>query len=622
MFLNSYIFVILSFLVLQIGYCQSEHQLDHFYINDGLSENSIFSMEIDTKGTIWLGTLNGLNKFNGKKFTSYKPNVNTNGSIVGNNVTAIKEDTHGNIWALTKNGGLNKFDIDKKRFFHFNHQPLINFSDESRSKILVQNDSLLWLKKKNGIGVYNIKTNQFQSKIDAQFTHGFIRSNKSNTTILTSGKFGIKAYKFDQNRLITTIKYTKPIYYLDHYNDNYIVINDQGIVLFDKEFTAIETLVLYNELEQHCNVSQINSLAINSNHLWIGAKNGIHFFSKEKHQIHKITPKSTFAYCSSSLSEHSITNLKYDTYGNLWIGTQSFGFYLYNKQKNQFNFISRNKTALNASLIRQINPVCAISKSTDNKVWVGTKNKGIEVYDKKGTLTNYTHVFNKKGKKEPIINVREIFQDSKQHIWIATEHFIGKFNAVTNQIETLDCFYDWEWPYKSYCIKEFSTGKLTLTGANAIGEVDLNTGKLTLLPTKIDKVALQKDIRDIALDDSQNLWVVQNKFGLIKIDKNRTTYKRLLKSSSGFSDNKIYALEIDGDNIWVATNSGLNLFSISKNKVIKTFFEEDGLSSNIVYSVKINDDKNLWMSTSKGVSQLNTTTHKITTYLLDEFFFR
>ncbi|WP_010182095.1 hybrid sensor histidine kinase/response regulator transcription factor [Aquimarina agarilytica] len=619
MFVKNYTLAFIFILLLGKLYGQTL-QFDHFYINDGLSDNSIFSTEIDQKGHIWLGTRNGLNKFNGKTFISYKPNINTSGNIIGNNVTAIKKDTKGHIWALTNNGGLNKLDIDKKRFIHFNLEPLNNFPDEWPGKILIGKDSLIWIKKKNGLGVFNATNNQFYSKKEFEFAPSFIFSKNSASEVLCSGKFGIIAYQFNSNKFISSVKYTEPVYYLSHFKSNYIIATKSGVHLLDKNFKLVKRLLNYKKSPPYLIPHEITSLIIDDINLWIGTTKGLHLFSKKESQTHNASTRTAYNYRNTSLSEHAISTLNYDTYGNLWIGTSSFGIYLHSKQKNQFNFISRNKTALNSALKKQINPVSAILKTVDNKIWVGTKNKGIEVFDKIGNLKNYTQYFDQKGQMKPIFDVREIFQDSNQNIWVATANFVGKFNSNKDRIETLNHSFNWDWPYQSYCIKELLPGTLFLTGSHFIAEVNLNTGELKKYPVTKNNTSLQKGIRDIGIDQNHTIWVAQNTFGLVKIDQTKNTYTHFSKSSNGITDNKIYALEIDNDFIWLATNSGLNLFSIAENKVIKTFFEEDGLSSNIIYSVKLESDKNLWMSTSKGISKLNTDTHKITNYLLDEFF--
>ncbi len=618
MFAQNYLVLIIIFIFFGSNYAQTP-QFDHFYTNNGLSDNSIFSMEIDSKGYIWLGTRNGLNKFNGKTFTSFKPNANTYGNIIGNNVTAIKEDQKGHIWALTNNGGLNKLDIDKKEFIHYNHPHLNNFPNEWPSHLLIENDSIIWIKKQHQIGIYNTKSNQFYSKKESQMAPNFIFSKKPNKHILCTGDFGIKTYQLNNTKIKSNLKYTEPVYYLDHYKNNYIVATDKGVFLFDQNFKPTKTLLNYSETTINFEPKDINTLTIDAINLWIGTSKGLYLFSKKRNQTHNTSTKLAYKYNSISLSEHSILHLKYDVFGNLWIGTASFGIYLHNKLKNQFNFISRNKTALNSALKKQINPVSAILKSNNNTIWVGTKDKGIEVYDKKRNLKNYTHFFDRNKTMQPIIGVRDLFQDSNQDIWIATANFIGKYNSKKDRIETLNHTYDWDWPYQSYVIKEFIPGTLTLTGAHFIGEINLNTGVLKKFPIKKNSI-LHKGIRDIEMDKNQNLWIAQNTNGLIKINKERSLYTPFKKTTSGITDNKIYALEVSDNSIWLATNSGLNLFCTDKNKVIKTFFEEDGLSSNIIYSVKLDQDKNLWMSTSKGISKLNTKTHKFTNYLLDEFF--
>src|ERR1700754_804796 len=96
-------------------------------INDGLSQNNVMCVLEDSRGFLWFGTRDGLNKYDGYKFTRYRYETQNPYSISNNFINAITEDDSGNIWVAT-NSGLNRYDRKTDRFFHYLHQATNNNS--------------------------------------------------------------------------------------------------------------------------------------------------------------------------------------------------------------------------------------------------------------------------------------------------------------------------------------------------------------------------------------------------------------------------------------------------------------------------------------------------------------
>src|SRR5437868_6956589 len=105
-----------------IAFTQNHNiQFDHLDINSGLSQNHIMCILQDSKGFMWFGTRDGLNKYDGYKFTVYKNNPKDSNSISNNFITGIVEDPKGMIWVATRGGGINGYDKAKDKFIHFKY---------------------------------------------------------------------------------------------------------------------------------------------------------------------------------------------------------------------------------------------------------------------------------------------------------------------------------------------------------------------------------------------------------------------------------------------------------------------------------------------------------------------
>ena len=98
-------------------------KFEHLSIEQGLSQNSVFSIFQDSKGFMWFGTFYGLNKYDGNHFTVYTYSPNGSNSLSHPYVRVIREEPEGTLWIGTIRGGLNKFDMKSETFTHFKHNP-------------------------------------------------------------------------------------------------------------------------------------------------------------------------------------------------------------------------------------------------------------------------------------------------------------------------------------------------------------------------------------------------------------------------------------------------------------------------------------------------------------------
>ena len=92
------------------GLAQNRSSVQRFTADDGLSQNLVFDIEQDRRGYLWLGTKDGLNRYDGYRFKAYRANSNTGGQLLSNYVTLVKEDQDGGLWVETRPGGLHRYD--------------------------------------------------------------------------------------------------------------------------------------------------------------------------------------------------------------------------------------------------------------------------------------------------------------------------------------------------------------------------------------------------------------------------------------------------------------------------------------------------------------------------------
>src|SRR5450432_505718 len=117
-----YLFLLCLMNLCVFAFSQKRHvQFEHIGTSMGLSQSTVVSIFQDSRGFMWFGTNDGLNKYDGYKFTVYKYNAADENSLTNNNIQSITEDTDGNLWLATWGGGLNRFDWKKEKFTHYRH---------------------------------------------------------------------------------------------------------------------------------------------------------------------------------------------------------------------------------------------------------------------------------------------------------------------------------------------------------------------------------------------------------------------------------------------------------------------------------------------------------------------
>jgi ligand-binding sensor domain-containing protein len=151
-----------------LGVIQAQNNIgkfSNFSIKNGLSQSTIFDIFQDKKGLMWFGTDDGLNKFDGKKFTIYKNNYRNNNSLSDNSIVKIlMEDSKNNLWILTKDGNINEFSLRTQQFHRF----VSNNSDSSLSpfdrlfSITEDKDNNVWITTSSEICKINSNTHKIK----------------------------------------------------------------------------------------------------------------------------------------------------------------------------------------------------------------------------------------------------------------------------------------------------------------------------------------------------------------------------------------------------------------------------------------------------------------------------
>lgn len=620
----------------------SEVFFEHFTVDDGLSQSSVNCIIQGKKGFLWLGTQDGLNKYDGYKFKYYQNNPLDTNSLSGNWVYTIDTDNSDIVWIGTNNG-LNKLyqHADKiKRYIANPKNPNALFENEIFG-VLVDKRGNVWIKTASTLSMLDTATDVITRHVHDTDPFGTNRSDKGfplledKDGIWVGSGYGLMFYSFKDDQFK---------YYYNIPEDRNSISNDFITGLdFD-----------------------------NKGNLWVGTHYGLNKFDKKKktfkHYFHDFTE-------SGGLSANSISKIIVGHDGILWITTDGGGlnkfnpitetFEVYKTQSNNDNslsydylncvfedkshilYIGTDGTGMDKldlkpkkfKLIRNSNSVNSINLSEnvigaiyddDKKIWIGTWDKGLDLIDKKTYAIEHFTDESQIGKRIQGNNIHAIIKDSRNLVWIGTNSGISIYDYKTNKFSNAKDYFKYEnYPTlnnRIYCIIEDKKNNIWVGTQNGLHCFDvLNKNYKSYTSDINDTLSLfDNHIISLMCDINGNIWIgtqaglnmfnyQSNKFFRIGSAnnysaKNKNTYFKI-------SNTYIYEIledKVDGS-IWIGTASGLNRYN-PKTGTFQYFTVRDGLPNETIYEIKQDKDNNIWMSTNRGIAKLNRKTFEIRGY--------
>ena len=630
----NYIFVIVLTAFTTLYSQNTDMHFEHITDEQGLSQNHVYCILQDSRGFMWFGTQDGLNRYDGYDFEVFRKDPNDSYSLSGNFVLAIIEDRWGVLWIGTLNDGLNRFDRNTGRFIRFQHDPADSNSLSGNRIWSIHEDHSgeLWIGTTDGLNRYDRKTGHF-----IRYYHNPDDPNSlSNNAIFSiytdrggalwiGTRDGLNQFERGTGRFIR--------YKNDPANPN--SLSGNGIYGIHEDRLGVLWLGTNNGLngydrETGCFVryrhdpddpKSLSSSRVWSIHedrygiLWIGTRDGgLDRFDRETGRFfcYRHDPSDP-----SSLSSDNVFNVYEDRSGLIWLGTLGGGLNKYNRIKESF-LHCRNNPADPNSLSH--NNVYSIFQDKSGLVWIGTDGGGLNRFipDEFGAPSAHVvHYRNEPDNPYSLSNDRisVIQEDSHGVLWIGTyggglnryDRKTGRFihyRHNPNDRNSLSTDY-------VYTICEDHTGILWIgTQEGGLNRYDREKDKfISYRHNSDDPFSLSSDdVKSIYEDRSGNLWIGTSGGGLNQYDK-ATDRFRCYQDDPGnpfsLSNNTVNdILENKLGELWVGTNSGLNKLDKSEDTFIH-YSEKDGLPNDVIYGILEDDHGDLWLSTNKGLSKFD-----------------
>ena len=633
MFLQSRILFLL--LLVQFLYSQSSNiAYKHLSVEQGLSYGFVSCILQDSKGFIWISTQDGLNKYDGYKFTIYRHNPEDLNSLSSHRIWTIHEDKSGEIWIGTLGGGLNKFDQDKEQFISYMHNPndLNSLSHNSVISIFEDNSGNLWVGTVNGgLNKFNPKNKQFVRYMhdpdnSNSLSNNFVTSiSGTNSNIIWIGTWGGGLNKFNPS----TEQFTNYLHSPNNPNSlssNIIfsILNDRSGVLWIGSWGGgLNRFNLHTEQFTSYQHNPKNPKSLSNNDvwyiyedspglLWIGTGGGLNKLNLNQGEFIRYQHNSNDP---NSLSHNEIKGIFRDKSGVLWIGTNGGGLNKFGPGKERFTHyrhIPNNSNSLNN------NNVWPIYEDKSGVLWIGTIGGGLNKFDRK--TQQFTHYLNDCDDSNSLSHnsVMSIFEDRTGILWIGTVNGgLNKFDHENmNFTHYVNDFKNPNSLSHNFVTEIYEDNSNTLwigTWGGGLNKLDRSKEEFTHYKYDPNNSLSLADniIWSIYEDRLGMLWIGTETGGLNKLDRGKEEFKHYKQDTNNphsLSSNTVYSIyEDNSGNLWIGTSSGLNILD-RKTEQFTHYTVKDGLPNNMINGILEDKNGNLWLSTNKGLSRFNPKT--------------
>jgi two-component system, sensor histidine kinase ChiS len=580
---------------------QQNISFEHLSVSQGLSVGLIKCILQDRLGFIWIGTDDGLNRYDGYSFTVYRHDTQDPNSLSHNVINCLYEDREGNLWIGTSQGGLNRYNRQTDNFTVYRHDPASSTGLRGKNIywIYQDRDGTLWIKS-DELNRYDPKTDSFtafqcskRSDGVKDDTIGWIYQDRSGSHWLSADHSGLLKMDLETGNCFA--------YRHDPKNPKSIS-NDKVAITFEDSRGM----------------------------LWIVTKRG----------LNRYDPKtdSFFAYLYDlrlPQDRGEFVHLIYeDRAGTLWAATREGNLYGYNPRTDSFTNYLQKDSAPSIAL-QGSGMVSAIYEDRAGTLWFCTWGKGIYSYDEKtDSLINYRH-----RSDSPISlsndQVTTVYEDRSGILWFGT--WGGGLNKYDRQVQKFILYR--KDPYSSNSLSDNSinaicedrTGILWVGTRNGgLNRYDPKTGSFTVYRNDPkNSSSISSNVISVTYEDSKGrLWIGTGN-GLNRYDPKTDSFVFYGKSSRSkltetLPSFYIHAICEDRDGsllIGFAGGDGLYRYYPETDSTIIYKYDNSpaAISAGDVYSIYVDREGTLWAGTyNKGLNKYNPATNSFTVYQHDQ----
>ena len=627
------------------GFFQPDQRILHFTQLHGgeyLPNPLVNRIIQDPQGFIWIGTQDGLTRFDGYSIKDYQYSPVDENSIANNGIWDLHIDKKGRLW-VASDGGISRFQPHLDNFVNYVRADIPVLGQKFRA-IAQTDDGTLWLgSQDSGLFSYDEATNSFKSyKNDTR--ENSLSSNNIRTLFVDSqqrlwigtagGGLNLMLNGSDEFQHFSTESDIKipsnqiRSIYEDRRGKMWVGTYDAGVFIFDVKQGVKAHYKLDEELVDDGNINSSDSLLSNmvrdiyqdrKGRTWLATDQGLSQYIESSNSFfhHRFDQART-----DSLLNDRVSTIFQDRGGVIWVGSFA-GISRWNANVEPFAHITKQHgkgTKLNNDFIT------SFTSDSAGNIYVGTFGGGVNVIDPVSGDFNYIQSNRNNPSSLNSDQVMSLMVDSKDNLWVGTMKH-GLSMRAKGQTDFIHYRHD---PNDKTSIIANSISKIiemrngtvavaAYGGGVSILEPNQGFTHLTLKAGDANSLSSNR-VLDLVEGDNQDLWIATHGGGLNHYDlrsKKMTRYQS--EQATSLLSNDIYSLLNTKEYLWLATKDA-GIARVAKSDIANSTIKfehitrQNGLPSNVAYGLLKDEYGYIWMSHSKGLSRI-----KIDTLAIDNF---
>jgi ligand-binding sensor domain-containing protein/signal transduction histidine kinase len=607
-----------------------------YSIAEGLSQSVVNCIYQDSKGYIWLGTQNGLDRFDGRNFKLFRFNPEDSTSISNNWIYAISEDLQGNLWIGTK-GGLHRYIPTQDRFERVQYQTPFQFdvTNYSYDNICLKNGNIL-INTPPVVSIYNPGEQSF-----AHFTNRFpynamVQDVRIPTLEASDGNIWIGS----TNGLALFNQKNGEFSYCTFKNSEGVVNSEENITalfednagkiwvgttggLFVAEKSGLECIEAQFPLEtgdnfilQACVRSMVQDKKGN---LIIGTEgNGVYFVSASKTNKYQI---NNHTQANSGLGHNIVQPLLIDKSDNLWVGTLS-GLSKTDLKEKKFRLFQNSNLPGSTNLLGNV--VAGLYKNDNGIIWVGNWGQGLNLLNPESGEVEHFSTQQNGNHFLPNDFVHVIFKDAAKNMWIGTRDGIFIYDKPKNQfVLWTDFFNRPDFPdfldTRIYHIIQDKNGNIWVASSSGMYKFHMDKPEMEFFHVDAEfERRLGANLVYSLLEDSEGLIWAATINGLECYNPETRQIKHYTQGIDGLSSNFLISLAEDAKGrIWIGSNAYISIFD-KTSESFSYMGEESGLPSNYIYEIRKDKNNHMWLATGNGLCSFDIQNNKLEIYTQED----
>ncbi len=596
--------------------------IEYFTIKEGLSQNSVTCILQDSKGYLWVGTQDGLNKYDGYKFKKYRHEPDAEHSLVSNYIKSICESTDSSLWIATEKG-LSRYDFKDNRFNNYINNTLDpnSLHDNDITFVFEDSDRNIWIKSKKGLDKYNKKNNNFNYSKHYYYEFSYITdynffsiAEDDEKSLWMNAKDGLISYNSttDQYCLFRPFSekdsQSNEIFSLYIEEKGFFLIGtNSGLFEFDKKKSVFSKI----KSEVGVNNTIRTIFKDKAGVYWIGTETGLAFYDIENRIVRSYEPLIN----NKIIAFGRVSSIMQDKSDILWIGTET-GLFKIDRKPRKFKLFRK---AQNNGIELSSNRIYSFYQDDVNKIWIGTRNFGINIFNPKTRKVKQVNIQNSNIGDNSIHSIQK---DNKGNTWIGTSMGAYMILGENSYISFCDHYkISYQHFFQNNRISNLIQDKKGNYWFATFNGLILYNGEemipYTNQKNKKNEIA-DNEVVNVIERENGEIWV-GTRNGISKYNNETDDFTNYNVKNGGLSNNSIMTLvETSDQTLWIGTETGLNRYVPEKDSFIYYTSKNTGFNNDYIYAIIEDSKKSLWMSTNKGIIKFNPDSKEVINFEIED----